>query len=166
MDRIGKGVTIAGAIAAALALASASPAAAQGQQAAALDRCLSAKTTRADRTAMVRWTFAVAALSPDLADLAQVTPAKREAATQAAAVVFNRLAFTDCKTEMTAAARTGGQAALQQGFSRIAQLALQERLSDPQVAGGLMALVARLDLGALAAMMLEAGQNPFGGMGN
>lgn len=111
----------------------------------ALSRCLTDGTTGKERKDLARWLFTAMAAHPEIKDMSKVTPAEQEQFTKAAGATFTRLLSETCAKETKAAVAAGGSAALQAGFSVLGQMAMQELMSNPQVAGAMSTLEQHID---------------------
>ena len=99
----------------------------------ALTACLVAKSTQADRDALVRWFFVSASVHPAVKDLFDLKPEAREAASKAAADVFVRLASVDCKAETRATVQVDGSDTIRIAFGKVVELAGQDLTASPAV---------------------------------
>jgi hypothetical protein len=144
--------TLLPATALAAVLAAPSPAAA-GPAGDTLGACLVDKSTPADRGALARWMFVVLSAHSDMRAYAKVPPVERERATHRAADIFSRLLTVDCLAETRGAVRTEGLGAMQAAGVQLAQVATQELLRDPGVAGSIADIARYLDPADLAAIL-------------
>ena len=111
----------------------------------ALGHCFTDNTTGKERKELARWLFTAMAAHPELQALSNVTPADREAASRTTAAIFTRLLADACPKETQAAKAEGGSRAVQAGFGLLGEMAMQELMSDPQVAGTLSGLEKYVD---------------------
>ena len=63
-----------------------------------LAKCLVKSTTDADKTYLVKWLFAAAALHPDVKSIASVSDAQRDELNKNAAKLFERLLTESCRS--------------------------------------------------------------------
>ncbi len=103
----------------------------------ALGRCLADNTTGKDRKELARWIFAAMTGHPEMKSMSAATAADVEASTRQAAAIFTKLLADTCSKEIRAAVDAGGASALESGFQMLGQLAMQELMTNPQVAGTL-----------------------------
>ena len=122
-----------------------------------LTRCTVNATTRADRTALMRWTFIVASANPAFADLAAVDETKRQQNFREIAAIFNRLILRDCRREAVAALRAEGGSAVGSAFQTLGEVAGREMLSSPASAASAAELDRFIDMDGMAALAREAG---------
>jgi len=102
-----------------------------------LSKCLADNTTGKERKDLARWIFAAMAAHPEMKSMSSATAADVEASTRQAAAIFTKLLAETCSKEVKAAVDAGGAAALESGFQMLGQLAMQELMTNPQVAGTL-----------------------------
>jgi hypothetical protein len=110
-----------------------------------LSRCLTDGTTGKERKDLARWLFTAMAAHPEIKEMSKVTPADQEQFTKTAGATFTRLLSETCAKETKAAVAAGGPAALQAAFSVLGQMAMQELMSNPQVAGAMNMLEKHID---------------------
>lgn len=135
---------VAAAIAVSVCTLSAGPAHA-GPYSDGLARCLVESTTTADKNALVKWMFAMAALHPAVKSIASITEAERIQSSRGTAQLFERLLTESCRTQTQQAVKYEGAAALQTGFQMLGQVAARELFADPSVARGLADLENHID---------------------
>lgn len=110
-----------------------------------LAKCLVESTTTADKNALVKWMFAMAALHPAVKSIASITEAERTQSSRHTAQLFERLLTESCRTQTRQAVKYEGAAALQTGFEMLGQVAARELFADPNVARGLADLENHID---------------------
>ncbi len=110
-----------------------------------LAKCLVESTTTADKNALVKWMFAMAALHPAVKSIASITEAERTQSTRGTAQLFERLLTESCRAQTQQAVKYEGAAALQTGFQMLGQVAARELFADPGVARGLADLENHID---------------------
>ncbi len=120
-----------------LVVLAAAPRALAGPYTDELGKCLVESTTPAEKTALVRWIFAMMALHPDVQSVSAVTPQQRTAISKQTAQLFQRLLTEACATEVRQAIRYEGQATIQTSFQLLGQVAARELFMHPKVADGL-----------------------------
>ena len=119
----------------AFALAALSPALA-GPYGDELAKCLVKSTTDADKTYLVKWLFAAAALHPDVKSIASVSDAQRDELNKNAAKLFERLITESCRSETQEAVKYEGPSTLESSFNVLGQVAARGLFSHPAVATG------------------------------
>jgi len=110
-----------------------------------LSDCIIDKTTKQDRTQLVRWMFTAAALHPAVKDIASISPEQRDESNKNIATVFMRVLTDNCAEQAKAAIKDEGHIALQTSFQLLGQVAGRELFSNPDVAKGTAALQQHLD---------------------
>lgn len=108
-----------------------------GPYADALGKCMVGATTGAEKTALVRWIFAMMALHPDVQSSSAVTPEQREALAKQTAQLLQRLLTDACLKEAREAIRYEGTSTIESSFSLLGQVAARELFSDPKVIEGM-----------------------------
>ena len=103
--------------------------------------CLVRETSEADRAVLIRWMFAAMSSHPRVADLGELTPAKRSELSKGAADLIVDLIVRRCRTEMREALRYEGQDALRSSFEVLGKVAMQGLMADPAV----MAYISEID---------------------
>jgi hypothetical protein len=88
-----------------------------------MSRCLVRSTSDADRTLLVKWMFAAAAVHPAVKSITSISDAQRDELNKSAAKLLERLITESCKSEMRKALTYEGPDAIQTrpraGCSRI-----------------------------------------------
>ena len=128
-------VTVAG-ISFSLTLATAGSALA-GSYVDEMSRCLIRSTSDADRTLLVKWMFAAAAVHPAVKSITSISDAQRDELNKSAAKLLERLITESCKSEMRKALTYEGPDAIQTSFQALGQVAARGLFSDPAVARGI-----------------------------
>jgi hypothetical protein len=124
-----------------------------------MSRCLVAKTSDADRIALMRMFFAAMAKDPALADLAQVPQAKLDSINKSASDLYERLIFVDCRPQAVAALKNEGPSAFNQAFEVLGGAAARGLLSSPASQAELDRFAALSDKAKWQALGKEAGVN-------
>src|SRR5713226_8174117 len=101
-----------------------------------LAKCLVKSTTDADKTYLVKWLFAAAALHPDVKSIASVSDAQRDELNKNAAKLFERLLTESCRSETQEAVKYEGPSTLESSFNALGQVAARGLFSHPTVARG------------------------------
>lgn len=101
-----------------------------------MSRCLVASTSAQDKTDLVRWIFANAALHPEVASIAQVSAAQRDSMNRSAGALIERLLTVTCRKQTKDALMFDGPAALQQSFQVLGQVAMGSLMTHPSVGAG------------------------------
>jgi hypothetical protein len=107
-----------------------------GNYADAMGRCLLDRASQKDKSDLMRWMFANAALHPDVAGLTSIAPDVRQQIDRTAGTLIQRLVFENCRAESSAALRNEGPAAMQQAFQMLAQLIGDSLVANPAVGQG------------------------------
>jgi hypothetical protein len=98
-----------------------------------------------ERKDLARWLFTAMASHPQIKTMSKVTESDVDQVTRSAAPTFTRLMSDTCSKETKAAMAEGGPAALQVGFGVLGQMAMQELMSNPQVAASMSGLDKYID---------------------
>lgn len=101
-----------------------------------LSKCLVSSTTTQERTDLVRWIFATAALHPEVSDVVSVSAEKRTEMNRSAADLFMRLLTEACRKQFRDAMKYEGEQALRVSFEVLGQVAMRSLLDDPAVTKG------------------------------
>jgi hypothetical protein len=111
-----------------------------------LAACLADHSTGKDRKDLARWMFSAMSQHPAIADLSAATPALREEVNRTVGAMVTRMLTVDCVKEAKAAV-SGADSKLvfEQAFGQLGQLAMQEIMTDPNVARGLQDLPKYMD---------------------
>ncbi|MFG6430093.1 hypothetical protein [Roseateles sp. LYH14W] len=129
-----------------LSLVAALPLSAQaGPKAEALAACLGDSTTGKDRKDLARWIFIAMASHPENKDLSNVTQPARDGADEAAARLFTALLAERCTVQAREAIQAEGQAGMVTAFQTLGALAMQELMSNPEVAAAVGGFERRID---------------------
>lgn len=111
----------------------------------AFSRCLSDNTSGKDRKTLARWLFVSMGAHPDMRALAALPPTATHDAQRDAGQLFTRLLGEACPEQTRAAVRAVGTIAVQNGFTLLGQLAMQELMTDKDVAAGIAGLEKHVD---------------------
>jgi len=114
-------------------LLSVSGVATAGEHSEKLSKCLVSSVTAQDKAALVRWIFGAVASHPDVADIADLTPAKWEDISKNSAAVFEKLIADKCAAESRAAIINEGMAGYKSAFETLGSTAMEGLMSDPSV---------------------------------
>ncbi|MEC5385104.1 hypothetical protein VVD49_05175 [Uliginosibacterium sp. H3] len=125
-----------------------------GPYADAMGRCLLDHASQKDRTDLMRWMFANAALHPDVAGLATVTPELRQEIDRTAGQLIQRLVFDSCRSQAGAALRSEGPTAMQQAFQQLAQLIGDSLVANPAVTQGSANVLRYMDVTRLPMLLM------------
>src|SRR5512143_2048924 len=112
-------------------------------------KCLVRSTTSEDKTALVRWMFAMMSLHPAVKTMATVSDEQRTAASKHIADIFQELLTKSCVNETKDAVKYEGEVTIASSFSVLGQVAARELFQDPNVAAGLADLGKAFDTGSL-----------------
>lgn len=145
-------------------MASAWPALARaGSYADALSKCLVGATTPADSKVALRWAFATMSLDPDIAPLASITPAQRDAINREAGALVTDLLVKSCRRPVQQALMFEGPGAVESAFEAWGRSAITGLVGEPHVARGMSALLQYLDMGKLMSLVPLQGFPPESG---
>jgi hypothetical protein len=130
-----------------LAAVSTLPLAAMAQTPTAeLSSCLADNTSGKDRKDLAKWVFLAMASHPEIRQYASADAAAGSNGThKATAALFTRLLADNCARQTQAAVKDGGATALQGAFAQLGQLAMQELMSNKDVAASMGAFEKYLD---------------------
>lgn len=116
-------------------------------------KCLVASTSLQDKTDLVRWIFANAALHPGVADIANVSATDLDAMNRTTAELLERLLTQSCRKQSAEAIRYEGLPAVQQSFQVLGQVAMGELMGHPQVRTGFEAFAKHIDNAKIEAIV-------------
>ncbi|QIL21082.1 hypothetical protein [Thermomonas sp. HDW16] len=105
-----------------------------GEHSEKLSKCLTSSITPEDQTALVRWIFGAVANHPDVADIANLTPAKWDEISKNGAFVFEKLIADKCASESRSAIINDGMAGYKSAFETLGSTAVGGLMTDPAVA--------------------------------
>ncbi|MBB4842016.1 hypothetical protein HNP55_000511 [Paucibacter oligotrophus] len=108
--------------------------------------CLADSTNGKDRKDLARWIFLAMATHPEIKNLSAATPEAADQASKTAAALFSRLLAENCATELRALVKAEGTGAMKKAFEFLGQLAMQELMSNREVAGNLVAFERYVDM--------------------
>lgn len=128
-----------------------------------LSQCLIHATTPADQKTVVRWAFATMALDPDVASMAAISPAQREAIDRKAGAVVTNLLAGACSQPVQQALMFEGVHGAQAAFEAWARWAITGIAEEPHVMQGAGALLQYIDIGKLMPLVPLQGLTPDGG---
>lgn len=124
-----------------------------GSYADALSQCLIRSTSPADQKIVVRWAFSTMALDPEVASLAAISPAQREAINQKAGDLVTSLLTQSCSQPVQQTLMFEGPAGAQAAFEAWARWAITRVAEEPHVLQGAGALLQYLDMGKLMSLI-------------
>ncbi|MFZ2991108.1 hypothetical protein [Ideonella sp.] len=119
----------------------------------AFSKCLADSTTGKDRKTLARWLFVSMGAHPELKAIAKIAPSAPEDSSREAGALFTRLITDTCVEQAKAAGRAAGPVAFQSAFSVLGQLAMQELMSDKDVAANMALLQKHVDAPKIQAVM-------------
>jgi hypothetical protein len=128
-----------------------------------LSQCLIHATTPADQKTVLRWAFAALALDPDVASMAAISPAQREAINRKAGAVVTDLLAGACSQPVQQALMFEGVQGARSAFEAWARWAITGIAREPQVMAGAGALLQYIDIGKLMPLVPLQGLTPDGG---
>ncbi len=101
-----------------------------------LAKCLVSATTARDKTDLVRWIFANAALHPEVRSISAVTPEQRMDINRLNGALLERLLTDSCRRQLQDAVKYEGQRTIELSFQVLGQVAMRELMSDAAVGRG------------------------------
>lgn len=110
-----------------------------------LSKCLVRSTTDQQKSILVEWVFAIAALHPVVKPLSMVSETQRDSLNKSVANLFTVLLTDSCRKETQDAVKYEGSGAIQSSFSVLGQVAMTNLFSDPGVAAGMGGFTKYLD---------------------
>jgi hypothetical protein len=102
-------------------------------QQAALDQCVSLRTTGADRLLTARWLFSMMAKSPQIADLSAITGERTKELNQGFAKLLTRLITKDCAAEVRPIAAANVEDAFGRVGKALGETAMNELMNGKDV---------------------------------
>lgn len=120
------------------------PAAQATAEPTSLSQCVTLRTTGADRLLTARWLFAVMAKSPQIADLAAVTPERTDQLNKSFARLLVRIVNHDCIDQVRPLAIKDTKDAFGQVGRALGETAMGELLGAKEVDKGVTAYIAFL----------------------
>ncbi len=121
-----------------------------------MGRCLVGSTTAKDKTDLVRWIFAMAALHPDVQGIAAMTAPQREDFSRETGQLIERLLTVSCRQQTQDALRHEGPVAIQLAFQVLGQVAMQALMSHPTVNAGFSGISRYIDESKIRALSPRA----------
>lgn len=122
-----------------------------------LSKCLVRSASDADQKALVLWVFMAMARHPSAQIYTNLTDKQRDDGDRAAAGIFQRLLFQDCRSETVSALKYEGANAIEPAFSVLGQVAMRGLMGEPSVAGGMSGMAKYVDVAKFDALAKEAG---------
>lgn len=113
-----------------------SPAAQAGVYSDDLSRCLVNATSAKDKTDLIRWMFANAALHPQVATISSVSTEQRVRINRNTATLIQRLLTQNCRKPTQNVFKYESKNAFESSFQVLGQVAMRELMSDPKVGNG------------------------------
>lgn len=111
----------------------------------AFGKCLGDNTTGRDRKDLARWLFVAMGAHPDMKAISTINPSAPEESSRVAGQLFTKLVAESCPKEAKAAVDAAGPGAFQSAFTVLGQLAMQELMTDKDVAAGMSLLQKHID---------------------
>ena len=105
---------------------------AQAQQELAI--CLTVSLTGRERKQLAQWVFFGMAVHPDLSSYTSISTSARDESNKFIAELLTRLITEDCPTESERAIDEGGTLAMQGAFEVVGAVAMQELMTDQNIA--------------------------------
>jgi hypothetical protein len=123
-----------------------------------LAKCLVSSTTARDKTDLVRWIFANAALHPDVRSISAVTPEQRVEINRLNGQLLERLLTEACRKQLQDAVKYEGQRTIELSFQVLGQVAMRELMSDASVGRGFAETDKYMNAEKLKQVLVPAGQ--------
>ncbi|HEU0277827.1 MAG TPA: hypothetical protein VFQ95_08405 [Rhodanobacteraceae bacterium] len=133
-----------------------------GSYADALSQCLIRATTPADQKVVLRWAFATMALDPEVASMATITPAQRDAINRQAGALVTDLLAQSCSQQVQQALIFEGTSGAEAAFEAWGRWAVTGLMSEPHVAQGMATLLQYIDIPKLMPLVPLQGLTPNG----
>jgi hypothetical protein len=114
-------------------------------------KCLVKAVSPEDRTLLVRWTYSVYSLHPDLASMPKVSTQQRNALARKAGVVFQRLILESCRSEAQQAVQNEAPHTLQYAYQILFNIGLNGLTTDPHVMEGVSSVGGYMDMAGFKA---------------
>ena len=102
-----------------------------------LARCLVTNTSAQDKGVFVKWIFAVMALHPDVAAMANISDSQRDALNKQTGDLFTRLLTENCKQQAQQAILFDGTTAISSAFEVLGRSATMSLMTDDKVTAGM-----------------------------
>lgn len=144
---------IAFALVAGLALASGDAVA--GPHGDRLAKCITEKTTKEDRAALISWMFAALSKNPALEKFSSISDEERHSINKTSGAVFQKALAEVCLEETKTAATIEGNASISAAFGALGELAVEEMFSNPAVNNELEKLITFIDLNKLVLVFAQ-----------
>lgn len=116
-----------------------------GPYADALGGCLADSTTGKERKELARWIFVAMATHPEMRDLSGATEKVRDQTSQSVGVMLTRLLSENCARQARSAIQNEGSEGMQAAFGSLGRLAMQELMSNRDVAASISAFERYVD---------------------
>jgi hypothetical protein len=116
-------------------------------------RCMAENSTGKDRKVLARWLFVSMGAHPEMRSVSTLSAGAAEQASREAGELFTRLLADQCPNQTRAAVRAVGPVAIQSAFAVLGQLAMQELMTDKDVAAGMALLQKHLNTSKLEPLL-------------
>jgi hypothetical protein len=118
----------------------------------AVAKCIVDNTTGKDRKDLARWVFVAMSAHPEMQSISNIAPGAIDDVSRTAGSLFTKLLTESCPAETRAALRSDGPLAIQAAFRLLGELAMQELMTDKNVAAAMSAFDNYIDKDKLAAL--------------
>ncbi len=125
-----------------------------------MGRCFVSQTSQSDRTIMIKWVFAIAALHPDVASVSAVNAQQRDAIDHKVASLLGRLLTKDCRTQSMDAMKYEGSSAFESSFQLLGSVAMREVMTNETVSKGFLGFAKYMDPKALEELAPKSAPSP------
>jgi hypothetical protein len=140
-------------LAASLALCAA--AAQAGPYADELTKCITTKSTDAERTQLAVWLYEEMSANPAVKSMSNVTDAQRTDARKAAAALVQHLLIDNCRQEAVAALKNEGGGVAMRSFWEVGQASVGVLARDPAVLANIGQISQYIDTSKLVAALTD-----------
>lgn len=123
-----------------------------------LAKCLVSSTTARDKTDLVRWIFANAALHPEVRSISALTAEQRTQINRTNGQLLERLLTESCRKQLQDAVKYEGQRTIELSFQVLGQVAMRELMSDASVGRGFAEMDKYLNAEKLKQVLAPGGQ--------
>jgi hypothetical protein len=116
-----------------------------GPAADTLGRCLADNTSGKDRKELARWIYLALSAHPEIRGMSAATDDNRLASDKGMAALVTRLLADTCAAETRAVVQAEGNTGMFNAFKSLGELAMQELMSNPDVAAAVGGYARHLD---------------------
>jgi hypothetical protein len=139
----------------AVCLALSAAAAHAGPYADELTKCITTKSTDAERTQLAVWLYEEMSANPAVKSMSNVTDAQRTDARKAAAALVQHLLIDNCRQEAVAALKNEGGGVAMRSFWEVGQASVGVLARDPAVLANIGQISQYIDTSKLVAALTD-----------